>query len=113
MLLDEITEIDLALQAKLLRVLQERVFERVGSSVTRSVDVRVLATTNRDLQQEVQQGRFRQDLYFRLAVLPLSIPPLGDRREDVPALVDHFLQRAAARLQQDPRRSKPAPSICW
>ena len=70
--------------------------------MTRSVDVRVLATTNRDLQQEVQQGRFRQDLYFRLAVLPLSIPPLRDRREDVPALVDHFLQRAAARLQQDP-----------
>ncbi len=101
-LLDEVTEIDLPLQAKLLRVLQERSFERVGSSQTRHVDVRVLATTNRDLQAEAQAGRFREDLYFRLAVVPLHVPPLRDRREDLPALIDHFARRSAARLQREP-----------
>ena len=77
-LLDEVTEIDLTLQAKLLRVLQERSFERVGSSETISVDVRVLATSNRHLQTEVAEGRLREDLYYRLAVLPLELPPLRD-----------------------------------
>jgi DNA-binding NtrC family response regulator len=101
-LLDEITEIELPLQAKLLRVLQEQTFERVGSSVTRSVDVRVLATTNRELLREVQEGRFRQDLYFRLAVVPLNVPPLRQRREDIPALAQFFLQQAAERLEQAP-----------
>jgi DNA-binding NtrC family response regulator len=101
-LLDEITEIDLGLQAKLLRVLQERTFEKVGSSVTREVDVRVLATTNRDLRQEVATGSFREDLYYRLAVVPLAIPPLRERRDDVPELAEHFLVRAARRLHRDP-----------
>jgi DNA-binding NtrC family response regulator len=101
-LLDEITEIDLGLQAKLLRVLQERSFEKVGSSVTREIDVRVLATTNRDLRKEVSAGRFREDLYYRLAVVPLAIPPLRGRREDVPELVEHFLFRAARRLNREP-----------
>ncbi len=99
-LLDEISEIELPLQAKLLRVLQEKTFERVGSSITRSVNVRVLATTNRDLYQEVQAGQFRQDLYFRLAVVPLQVPPLRQRPEDIPELVEYFLQRAAQRLEQ-------------
>jgi len=101
-LLDEVTEIDLNLQAKLLRVLQEKSFERVGSSHTRHVDVRVLATTNRDLNEQVREGHFREDLYYRLAVLPIHVPPLRDRREDVPALCDHFFARCAARLEREP-----------
>jgi len=101
-LLDEVSEIDLNLQAKLLRVLQERAFERVGSSETIRVDVRVLATTNRDLEAEVAAGRFRQDLYYRLAVVPIHVPPLRDRLDDVPALVEHFLLRSAERLGREP-----------
>jgi DNA-binding NtrC family response regulator len=101
-LLDEVTEIDLALQAKLLRVLQERSFERVGSSETVSVDVRVLATTNRDLAAEIAAGRFREDLYFRLAVVPLAVPPLRERGDDVLELADHFLQNASQRLGRRP-----------
>ena len=97
-LLDEVTEIDLTLQAKLLRVLQERSFERVGSSDTVAVDVRVLATTNRDLPAEIAAGRFREDLYFRLAVVPLVVPPLRDRGDDVLELADHFLENARERL---------------
>lgn len=106
-LLDEITEIALPLQAKLLRVLQEQSFERVGSSQTIQVDVRVLATTNRDLQQEISRGTFREDLYYRLAVVPLVVPPLRERREDVPELIEHFLARAAARLQRSPCELQP------
>lgn len=101
-LLDEITEIDLPLQAKLLRVLQERSFERVGASESRRADVRVVATTNRDLAAEVAAGRFRQDLYFRLAVVPIAVPPLRQRRDDVPLLVEHFAKEAARRLGRQP-----------
>jgi DNA-binding NtrC family response regulator len=101
-MLDEISEIDLRLQAKLLRVLQEKNFERVGSSQTIRVDVRVLATTNRNLQAEVAAGRFREDLYFRLAVVPLNVPPLRERREDITDLVDYFFARCAKRLGRDP-----------
>ena len=98
--LDEITEIDLPLQAKLLRVLQERTFERVGCSETRSANVRIVASTNRDLNEEVAAGRFRQDLYYRLAVVPLILPPLRERGEDVHLLADYFLSRAAGRLRK-------------
>lgn len=99
-LLDEITEIDLSLQAKLLRVLQERSFERVGASESVSVDVRVIATTNRDLLAEISAGRFREDLYFRLAVVPIVLPPLRERKGDVLELAEYFLTHAAEKLSR-------------
>ena len=103
-LLDEISEIDLGLQAKLLRVMQEKRFERVGSSVSRNVDVRIVATTNRDLKKAVKEKKFREDLYFRLNVVPLCVPPLRERREDIPALAEFFLQRVADREGRLPKR---------
>jgi DNA-binding NtrC family response regulator len=107
-LLDEVTEIDLGLQAKLLRVLQEKSFERVGSCKTIHVDVRVLATTNRSLQAAVAAGRFREDLYFRLAVVPLRVPPLRERRQDIAELIQYFFRRAAQRLEREPAALEPA-----
>ncbi|MGH2365530.1 MAG: sigma-54-dependent transcriptional regulator [Chloroflexota bacterium] len=91
--LDEIGEMTLATQRKLLRVLQERDFERVGSSTPIKVDVRVVAATNRDLRQEVQEQRFREDLYYRLNVIALELPPLRERKDDIPALVAHFCEK--------------------
>lgn len=97
LLLDEISEVSPAIQAKLLRVLQERAFERVGSSITIGVDVRVVCTSNRDLPLCVQRGEFRQDLYFRLNVLPIRVPSLRERAEDVPLLAEHFIAQVCAR----------------
>ena len=94
LLLDEMGEISIALQAKLLRVLQEKEFERVGGTKPISVDTRILSTTNRNLQREVSKGRFREDLYFRLNVIPIHLPALRERKEDIPALVDHFIGRS-------------------
>ncbi|CAN5514631.1 sigma 54-interacting transcriptional regulator [soil metagenome] len=91
--LDEIGEVPLALQGKLLRVLQEKQFERVGEDRTRTVDVRVVTATNRNLADEVQKGNFREDLYYRLSVFPIGLPPLRDRTEDVEALASHFLKQ--------------------
>lgn len=90
LLLDEISEMDVRLQAKLLRALQERVIDRVGGTSPVKVDIRVLATSNRDMMSEVKAGRFREDLYFRLNVVTLSLPPLRDRPQDIPALSQHF-----------------------
>lgn len=104
LLLDEISEISPQLQAKLLRVLQERQFERVGSSLTMQIDVRVIATTNRDLSQSVASGEFRQDLYYRLNVLPIHLPPLRHRVEDVPLLAEHFLMQVALREGREPKK---------
>lgn len=97
LLLDEISEVSTRIQAKLLRVLQERVIERVGSSLSIGVDVRVVATSNRDLPKAIARGEFRQDLFFRLNVLPIHLPPLRDRLEDVPTLAQHFVQQIAKR----------------
>ena len=96
--LDEVGEIPLDLQAKLLRVLQEGEFERVGDDATRRVNVRVVAATNRDLQKEIADGRFRVDLFYRLGVFPIELPPLRARPDDIPDLVSHFVRRCCARL---------------
>ena len=103
LLLDEISEISPDTQAKLLRVLQERTFERVGSSEARSIDVRIVATSNRDLQKEIKAERFRQDLFFRLNVLPLNMMPLRQHVDDIPDLADHFLRQVALREGRDPK----------
>ena len=103
--LDEIGDMQLESQAKLLRVLQDGVVERVGSAQPRQVDVRVIAATNHDLKAIVDEGRFREDLYFRLEVLPIRIPPLRERMEDLTLLIDHFRHKLAKRL------GRPAPAL--
>src|SRR5207249_10890535 len=94
--LDEIGELPPEMQIALLRVLQEREFERVGGNRTIHADVRVITATNRDLQHEVNEGRFRAELYYRLNVFPVHVPSLNDRKDDIPILVDYFLCRFAA-----------------
>ena len=91
--LDEVGDISTELQTKLLRFLQEREFERVGGTKPISVDVRIIAATNRDLNNAIREGRFREDLYYRLNVVPLILPPLRERKEDIPGLADYFLKR--------------------
>jgi transcriptional regulator with GAF, ATPase, and Fis domain len=96
--LDEIGELPLELQAKLLRVIQHGEFERLGSSQTTKVDVRIVATTNRDLEEEIRQGRFRQDLYYRLNVFPITVPPLRLRKDDIPLMVQAFIARYSKKV---------------
>jgi transcriptional regulator with PAS, ATPase and Fis domain len=100
--LDEVGTMSPALQAKLLRVLQEREFERVGDSHTVKIDVRVIAATHSDLAKMVAEGTFREDLFYRLNVIPVQLPPLRERREDIPLLVQHFLQKLAADAGRGP-----------
>jgi DNA-binding NtrC family response regulator len=99
--LDEVGDISVELQTKLLRFLQEREFERLGGTQPIPVDVRVIAATSRDLSTAIKQGRFREDLYYRLNVIPISLPPLRERREDIPVLAKHFLRRFAAEAKKN------------
>jgi Nif-specific regulatory protein len=102
--LDEVGDFSPTTQIKLLRVLQEREFERLGATQTTKVDVRVIAATNRDLQQLIAEGQFRQDLYYRLNVFPIHIPPLRERKTDIPLLVDHFIDRYAGESERSRQR---------
>ena len=102
--LDEIADMSLKTQAKVLRVLQEQRFERVGGTEPIAVDVRVIAATNKDLQVEIRENRFREDLYFRLAVIPLQVPPLRERDDDIPRLVEHFIAHYAHEMGRRPKR---------
>ncbi len=105
--LDEITEMPIGMQVKLLRVLQEREVMRVGGTQAIKVDVRFIAATNRDLQEEVRQGRFRQDLYYRINVVTLKIPPLAERKDDIPLLVQHFMKKYATLTNKNIKEIAP------
>ncbi|PUU86267.1 MAG: Fis family transcriptional regulator, partial [Halanaerobium sp.] len=96
-MLDEITEISLDTQSKLLRVLQEKKFERVGENISRDIDVRVIATTNRDIKKMVRENEFRSDLFYRLNVIPINVPPLRERKSDTKILIDHFIKKISDR----------------
>jgi two-component system nitrogen regulation response regulator NtrX len=109
--LDEIGDMSLAAQAKVLRVLQDGVLTRIGGSKPISVDVRVIAATNKELTGEIRAGRFREDLYFRLNVIPIFVPPLRDRDTDIPLLADHFMQELAREYGRRPKRLDPGAAM--
>lgn len=105
--LDEIGELDKAMQAKMLRVIQKKEFQRVGDDKTITVDARIVAATNRNLEELVERGEFREDLYYRLNVIPICLPPLRERKEDIPVLAEHFLDKIAEELNSEPKRILP------
>jgi transcriptional regulator with GAF, ATPase, and Fis domain len=109
--LDEVADLSRAVQAKLLRVLQDGTFERVGGEKTISVDVRIISATNRDLKREVERGYFREDLYYRINVVPIHLPPLRERKKDIPLLVEHFLVQALEDGQTTAGFSKEAMAV--
>jgi len=109
--LDEIGDLPLSTQAKILRVIQERQFERLGGTVTLTVDVRIIAATNKNLEEEVKAGRFREDLFYRLNVIPVALPPLRERKEDIPALIEFFMARYRKKLSKNVRFSKDAADL--
>ena len=106
--LDEIGDMSLRTQAKILRIIQEQVFERVGGAHPIQVDVRIVAATNKDLQKEIELGRFRQDLYYRLNVIPIFVPPLRERLEDIPLLVENFAEEIASESALGKKRIDPS-----
>jgi two-component system response regulator AtoC len=106
--LDEVGDLPPSTQSKILRVIQERQFERIGGTVTLSIDVRIIAATNRNLEEEVKSGRFREDLYYRLNVIPIILPPLKERKEDIPGLIEFFMDRYRRRLSKNVRFSRGA-----
>ncbi len=110
--LDEVGELDPSLQVKLLRVLQEREFERVGGMKTIKVDVRILAATNKDLEQATKEGKFREDLFYRLNVIPLHLPPLRERTEDIGLLIDHFVHEFSLKRKREPFSFSPEAMAC-
>jgi two-component system response regulator PilR (NtrC family) len=105
--LDEIGDMDLSLQVKVLRAIQQRAFQRVGGTSEVHVDVRIVCSTNRRLEQEVREGRFREDLFYRLNVIEISLPPLRERVEDLPQLIHHFMEKFSAELGKDVRELEP------
>jgi len=105
--LDEIADMSLKTQAKILRILQEQKFERVGGTEMIYVDVRVIAATNRDLKEEIQKGKFREDLYYRLNVIPIGVPPLRERKTDIPLLVEHFIAEFCLENNKEPKKASP------
>jgi nitrogen regulation protein NR(I) len=110
--LDEIGELDPSLQVKLLRVLQEREFERVGGTKTIRVDVRIIAASNRDLEKATRDGKFREDLFYRLNVIPIHIPSLRERTEDIPLLIDHFMHKFSRKRKREPLKFSPEATEC-
>ena len=102
--LDEIGDMSLDLQVKLLRVIQERKIERVGSTKSKEIDVRIITATHQNLESLVQKGRFREDLYYRLNVIPITIPPLRERKEDIPILMEYFMKTLSQKLNRSPKR---------
>ena len=111
MFLDEIGDMSVPLQAKLLQVLQDGEFSRLGGKTDVQVDVRVIAATNRDLETAVASGQFREDLYFRLNVVTITLPPLRERREEIPLLAEHFLKKYAVQYNKPPRRDQPSSRV--